>query len=99
MRINISLCVILGVCMIDSCSTIQQTESGKSFIEGTVYSFGNEPFTKLTIQSSDGTMYLIQCTKEVEQTLNALQGKKVKLACQKIDSSPEGLKLIVTDIQ
>jgi hypothetical protein len=68
-------------------------------MEGTVYSLGNEPFTKLAIQSSDGTMYFVQCTKEVERALNALQGKKVELVYEKIDSTPEGLKLIITNIQ
>jgi hypothetical protein len=67
-------------------------------LEGTIYSISNEPFTRLGIQTSDGTMYILKCTKEIEQVLNARQGEKVKVHYEKVEHSPEGLTLIVKKI-
>jgi len=65
-------------------------------LEGIIYSLGNDPFTKLGIQTSDRTMYVLKCTKEIEQLLNTRQGKKVKVYYKNIEQSPEGLVLVVT---
>lgn len=68
-------------------------------MEGTIYSLGNEPFTKLGIQTSDGTMYILKCTKEIEQALNGKQGKRVKVHYEKTEHLPEGLTLSITNIE
>jgi len=41
-------------------------------------------------------MYVLKCTKEIEQLLNTRQGKKVKVYYKNIEQSPEGLVLVVT---
>jgi uncharacterized protein YcfL len=90
--------VMLTVFVLASCSTSQQINSEKSIMEGIIYSIGNEPFTKLGIQTSDSTMYILKCTKELNKVLNAKQGKKVKVHYEKIEHSPEGLTIIVSKI-
>jgi hypothetical protein len=82
-----------------SCSTSQQMNSENGLLEGIIYSVGNEPFTKLGIQASDGTMYILNCSKDTEHALNFRQGKKVKVLYEKIEHSPEGLTLIVKSIE
>jgi hypothetical protein len=82
-----------------SCSTSQQLNSENGVLEGTMYSISNEPFTKLGIQTPDGTMYILKCTKEIEQSLNDNQGKKVKVHYENIEHSPEGLILNVTKFE
>jgi hypothetical protein len=74
-------------------------KSEDGIVEGTIYSISNEPFTKLGIQTSDGTMYVLKCTKEIEQVLNARQGEKVKVHYEKTEPSPEGLTLLVKKIE
>jgi hypothetical protein len=90
---------MLTVFMLASCSPSQQLNSEKGIMEGTIYSLGNEPFTKLGIQTLDGTMYILKCTKEIEQALNGKQGKRVKAHYEKIEHLPEGLTLSITNIE
>ena len=85
--------------MLAFCSPSQQLNSGKGILEGTIYSLGNEPFTKLGIQTSDGTMYILKCTKEIEQALNGKQGQRVKVHYEKTEHLPEGLTLSRTNIE
>ena len=89
---------ILAAFMFASCSTSQQLQSENGIVEGTIYSVSNEPFTKLGIQTSDGTMYILKCSTEIEQALNTRQGKKVKVRYEKTENTPEGLTLVVKKI-
>ena len=91
--------VILAAFMFASCSTSQQLQSEDGIVEGTIYSISNEPFTKLGIQTSDGTMYILKCTTEIEKVLNTRQGKKVKVYYEKTEQTPEGLTLKVVKIE
>ena len=89
---------VLTVFVFASCSTSRQLKSEGTMLEGTIFSIGNEPFTKLGFQTSDGTMYILKCSKEIELALNAKQGERVKVHYEKVEHSPEGLTLIVTKI-
>ena len=67
-------------------------------MNGKIYSIGNEPFTKLGIQTSDGIMYLVKCTNELENLLSAKQGQFINVQYESVNSTPEGLILSVLKI-
>jgi uncharacterized protein YcfL len=91
--------VLLTAFLFVSCTPSQRLKSENGLVEGTIYSIRNEPFTQLGLQTSDGTMYILKCTKEVEQFLNTKQGKKVNVHYEKTVPSPEGRMLVVTNIE
>jgi hypothetical protein len=80
------------------CSTAKPVIPETRVVYGKIYSIGNEPFTKLGIQTSDGTMYIVKCTKEIEALLSTKQGQFINVHYETIISTPEGLILSVLKI-
>jgi hypothetical protein len=82
-------------------STISQnvTSTMSDTITGVLYVIGNEPFTKLGLQTSNGTMYILKCTKEVELDLRTKQGKIVNVYYDGREQIPEGQALRVIKIE
>jgi hypothetical protein len=68
-------------------------------LSGTVYVVGNEPFTSVAVECSNGTMYRIKTTKELEKRLRGLQGKKVELEYTKLARSHEGQTITVSVVK
>jgi hypothetical protein len=68
-------------------------------VTGVLYVTGNEPFTKLGLQTSDGTMYILKCTKEIESDLRTKQGKIVNIHYNGTEQIPEGQALKVVKIE
>jgi hypothetical protein len=68
-------------------------------LTGVLYVTGNEPFTKLGLQTPDGTMHILKCTKEVESDLRAKQGKIVTIHYDGMEQTPEGQALKVVKIE
>jgi hypothetical protein len=95
MRLQKIVWVMLTVFAIVSCSTSQHLKSENGVLEGTIYSIGNDPFSKLGLETADGTMYILKCSKEIEKDLYAKQGKILKVYYERIDQTPEGLTLKV----
>jgi hypothetical protein len=82
-------------------STISQnfTSTVNDTVTGVLYVTGNEPFTKLGLQTSNGTMYILKCTKEVELDLRTKQGKIVNVQYDGMEQIPEGQSLKVVRIE
>jgi hypothetical protein len=91
--------VLITVCMLASCTASRQPNSGNGILEGAIYSIGNEPFTNICLQASDGTMYLLKCTKEIESDLRTMQGKIVIVHYDNVEKVPEGKALTVVKIE
>ncbi len=70
-------------------------DGGGQVLEGTVYSAGNEPFTVLALDSGGGERYILSCPKEIEERLNRLQGRKVRIHFSSKERRPEGVVLTV----
>jgi hypothetical protein len=66
---------------------------------GKIFVIGNEPFTKLAIQTSENLMFPLKCEKKIETELQAIQGKIIKVKYDGTKPSPEGLMLIVTNVE
>jgi hypothetical protein len=98
MKRYVLLLLILAEVFLTSCSASKQSIPEKGFIGGTIYSIGNDPFTKLGLQTEDGTMYILQCPREIESELHANQGKILKVQYDGIQQSPEGQTLRVVKI-
>ncbi len=95
MRVAHSAWVLLAAFVLVCCSSTQQAGSNGGSAEGVIYSIGNEPFTRLGLQTADGTMYVLKCPGEVERVLNAKQGQKMKVYYENKTQSPEGVILQV----
>ncbi|RPI04758.1 MAG: hypothetical protein EHM64_08880 [Ignavibacteriae bacterium] len=99
MKNQIRTAAVLAICLLAACSLSHQTNKQGGILSGTVYSLGNEPFTKLGLHTTSGTTYLLKCSKEIEQTLNSSQGKTVTLRYEKVERLSEGSTLFVTGIE
>ena len=95
---NIAWVILIAIVLV-CCSSTQQSSTENGMAEGIIYSIGNEPFTRLGLQTSDGTMYVLKCTKEIEQILNTKQGQKVNVYYEHKTQSPEGLILRVNKFE
>ena len=80
------------------CSSTKQIIPENGVMNGKIYSIRSEPFTKLGIQTSDGSMYLLKCTKELEALLSTKQGQFINVQYDTVISTPEGLILSVLKI-
>ena len=78
---------------LDFASTVNDT------VIGVLYVTGNEPFTKLGLQTPNGTMYILKCTKEIESDLRTKQGKIVNIHYHGTEQIPEGQALKVVRIE
>jgi hypothetical protein len=65
-------------------------------IEGSVVVVGNEPFTSVAIRTSEGTVYRVSASRALERRLRRAQGMKIIAEYTQIDSTVEGLKMVVT---
>lgn len=63
-----------------SCCPARQAQVDPGGLTGTVVIIGNEPFTVPALQTADGAIHRLSCSKELERTLRSVQGKRVRLA-------------------
>jgi len=75
------------------------TSAVNDTVTGVLYIIGNEPFTKLGLQTLDGTMYILKCTKEIESGLRTKQGKIVTVHYDGMEQIPDGQTLKVVKIE
>jgi hypothetical protein len=86
--------VLLSVVLVGvNCAGEKETVKGT--IQGTIYVVGNEPFTSLAVEDSQGKMLRLSVSKEVRQQLLGLQGRKVEVRYSKIDTTADGITLSV----
>jgi hypothetical protein len=84
---------------IPSTASLNFASTVNDTITGVLYVTGNEPFTKLGLQTSDGTMYILKCTKEIESDLRTKQGKIVNVHYDGREQIPEGQALKVVKVE
>ena len=84
---------IPSTALLDVASTVNDT------VTGVLYVTGNEPFTKLGLQTQDGTMHILKCTKEIESDLRTKQGKIVTIYYNGMEQIPEGQALKVVRVE
>lgn len=68
-------------------------------IEGSVVVVGNEPFTEVAIQTPGGGVYRVSAPPDLERRLRQVQGMKVLAEYSRIDSTAQGLKIVVTEFK
>lgn len=76
-----------------------RTDARNQVIEGTVYSTGNEPFTRLALAEDGGERYLLHCPEAIEELLNSVQGRKVRIRYSGKQRRPEGMILTVVSAE
>ncbi|MBI3787720.1 MAG: hypothetical protein HY276_05615 [Ignavibacteriales bacterium] len=90
---NSRVLLAVAALLVAGCTSSKEAVSGK--ITGVVQVIGNEPFTVVTIQDAAGKVYHISTSREIEQRLRLLQGKKIELQYSELSPSPEGVKIVV----
>jgi hypothetical protein len=68
-------------------------------LEGRIYITGNEPFTRLALENTEGDVFLLQCEKELEEELWQLQGKSVLIYYINVDSTAAGTFIKVKEFK
>jgi len=91
------LIVLLSAALL-GVSCAGEKEAIKGTVKGTIYVIGNEPFTSLAVES-EGKMYRISASKEIQSTLLKLQGKVIEVGYTRIDSVLGGITLTVTSFR
>jgi hypothetical protein len=68
-------------------------------VEGSVIVVGNEPFTSVAIQTADGMVYRVSASRDLERRLRQVQGRKIVAEYSQMDSTAEGVKIILTNFK
>jgi hypothetical protein len=76
---------ILALVMMACCAG-RDAQTDRAPVTGTIVIIGNEPFTLPALQMPDGTIHRLVCAKELEQTLRAVQGKRVRVTVSTVDA-------------
>jgi hypothetical protein len=77
------------------CAGSRQSLPERGTITGRIFVIGNEPFTKLAIETPEGIMYPLKCDKKTEQELRKKQGQMVRCEYDGIEQTPNGRMLKV----
>ena len=88
---------ILTSFLFASCSSSKTCCSDGDSFTGTITVVGNEPFTNLALQVSGGETYLLECEKELAESLAKEQGKTYKIKFNETKKHSRGTMLIVID--
>jgi len=94
MKHFVVLIIFLGL-FCGSCSTFQSSLPTEGVLEGTIFAIGNDPFTKLGLQTANERMYVLRCSREIEKELNTKQGQKMRVHYDALENTPEGIVLRV----
>jgi uncharacterized protein YcfL len=97
LRLVFIFTLLPALLLASGCSSHKATIRGT--IQGTVFVVGNEPFTTLAVEVSQGKMYRIATSADIRQRLLTLQGKKVEVQYSRVDTTAEGITLHVERFQ
>jgi hypothetical protein len=78
-----------------ACSQTGGREEAGSIVVGTIQIIGNEPFTRVAIESASGQTYILKCQKEVEDLLRNNQGKLARVHFRDIEHDSRGTAVSV----
>ena len=86
------LLVVISVC---GCAGSKQSMPDRGTITGRIFVIGNEPFTKLAVETPEGILHPLKCDKATELELRKNQGHMVRIEYDGIEQAPEGRTLQV----
>lgn len=66
--------LILVPLIISGCCNCGKSIAEGSGVSGTIFITGNDPFTKLALQTDDEKVYLLECSEEMKKELWSKQG-------------------------
>ena len=67
-----------------------------NFVEGYIAAVGNDPFMRLAIKTDDGEIYILQCSKELENELSKKQGNYYLITFGNMREK-DGLKVLIVN--
>jgi hypothetical protein len=93
---HIVIWLLFSVIAFCGCAGSKQSNTERGTITGRIFVVGNEPFTKIAVETAEGVMVLLRCDKKTEQELRKNQGHTVQIEYDGIEQAPEGRTLRVT---
>lgn len=73
-----------AIVMFLTACTGSRIETSGGVLQCKIYVTGNEPFTRLACEDAEGVVYLLSCSKELQEKLLKKQGQLVNLHCSHI---------------
>ncbi|MEE9429646.1 MAG: hypothetical protein V3V16_01320 [Melioribacteraceae bacterium] len=83
---------------LEDSSLSKKAEASISY-EGKITIFGNEPFTELGLNVNDTESYILECSKELKDSLRKNQGQTYKVFVSKKTETNLGTKLSVIKVE
>ncbi|MEJ5351021.1 MAG: hypothetical protein WHS65_05455 [Melioribacteraceae bacterium] len=73
---NILLIIVFGTLplIISSCCGCKKIAAEEKIVKGYITVVGNEPFAKLALKTDEDKIYILKCSKELEEELYKQQG-------------------------
>ena len=98
MKKRIIVFISFFLALLFSCSgkKVENKTQLNSYIEGTIQTVGNEPFTNLALQVNDSTIYLLECTNELSDSLQKNHGELYKIYFSKKIETELGTRIKVS---
>ncbi|HEX2866628.1 MAG TPA: hypothetical protein VHO03_06280 [Ignavibacteriales bacterium] len=79
-----------------SCSSSKDSAQGEvKTLKGRVFVVGNSPFTHMALQTDSTTVYLLDCSQEIQKQLSEHQGNLAEISYKGTVQTPEGKALKV----
>jgi predicted component of type VI protein secretion system len=86
--------ILLILC---GCTTSKETANEKNELTGMLKVIGNEPFTKLALQTLAGKTYILQCPLTIQSALLKHQGYRTTVRYDSLKQTFEGQALHIID--
>ncbi|HEX2960172.1 MAG TPA: hypothetical protein VHO43_00175 [Ignavibacteriales bacterium] len=89
--------IIVLLLLFSSCSSSKDSAAGEvKTIKGRVFVVGNSPFTHMALQTDSTTVYLLDCSKDIQKQLSEHQGNFAEVSYSGTVETPDGKALKVT---
>jgi hypothetical protein len=79
-----------------TCGSQKETHQAANVLVGTVYVIGNEPFTRLSIQTADHRTRIIQeDTTKLFRNVRSMQGQKVRMWFHPVNEMSDSTHIVI----
>lgn len=78
-----------------ACSGTGGNQDSDSIVVGRIQVIGNEPFTRVAIETTSGETFILKCEESLEELLRGNQGKLVRVHFRGTERDPRGTALSV----
>lgn len=96
MKILKAFLLIMLISVVSCSSSKDSAREGEvKTLQGRVFVVGNSPFTHMALQTDSTTVYLLDCSDEIQKKLSEHQGNLAEISYNGTTQTPEGKALKV----